>query len=51
MKKYFVFNHIVTGAYWDEDRGVWDVKIKNMLTGAEFMDSGEIFINNCGLLK
>lgn len=49
--KYFVLNHEVTGAYWDEERGVWDVHVKNKITGAESIDTAEIFINNGGLLK
>lgn len=51
LMKYFVLNNEVTGAYWDEEQGVWDVHVRNMITGEQFVDSADIFINNGGLLK
>lgn len=29
-RKYMKFNHLVTGAYWQEDEGKWLVTIKDM---------------------
>ena len=51
LRKYFVFNREVIGAQWDEENGVWDVRVKNLQTGETFVDSAEIFINNGGFLK
>jgi cation diffusion facilitator CzcD-associated flavoprotein CzcO len=51
LQKYFVLEHQVTGAFWDEARGLWDVHVTNLKTGEAFVDSAEIFINNGGLLK
>lgn len=51
LRKYFLLKHQVTGAYWDEERGVWDVHVKNLETGETKVDSAEIFVNNCGFLK
>ena len=38
-------------AVWNDDEGIWKVKIKNLLNGHEFTDTAEILINNEGLLK
>ena len=45
------FRHEVVGASWDSDKGVWDVKIKNIETGGIFIDSAEVLINGGGILK
>lgn len=44
-------NHQVTGASWNEEEGVWEVSIKNLLTGQTFVDTAEVLINNAGVLK
>jgi cation diffusion facilitator CzcD-associated flavoprotein CzcO len=44
-------NHEVTGAYWDETKGVWEVHLKNLLNGTTFVDTAEVLINGTGLLK
>lgn len=31
--------------------GLWEVEVLNLTNGATFIDRGEIFINNGGLLK
>ncbi|KAF5566673.1 sterigmatocystin biosynthesis monooxygenase stcW [Fusarium phyllophilum] len=51
LPKYFVLSHRVTGATWDDERGVWDVEIENLLTGQVITDTAEILVNNEGLLK
>lgn len=43
--------HEVLGAEWKDDDGVWEVRVRNLRTGEEFIDRAEIFINNGGLLK
>lgn len=51
LRKFFTLNHEVIGATWDEDRGVWEVEIKNTLNGHTSIDTAEFFINNEGILK
>lgn len=42
-------NHRVVGAYWQEDRGQWLVKVQNGET--EFEDFADILISGQGFLK
>ncbi|KAL2831026.1 steroid monooxygenase [Aspergillus pseudoustus] len=51
LRKYFVLNHEVMAAEWSDSDGVWVVKVRNLTTGEVFVDRGEIFINNGGLLN
>lgn len=51
LRKYFLVNHQVIEAAWQDDEGVWKVKIKNLLDSNEFTDTAEVLINNEGLLK
>lgn len=44
-------SHEVTGAYWDEGKGVWEVHVKNLKDETTFVDTAEILINGSGLLK
>jgi hypothetical protein len=44
-------NHQITGAYWDENQGFWEVHVKDLISGTTFIDTAEIFINGSGLLK
>lgn len=44
-------NHEVVAASWDDDKGLWEVTVKNLLSGATFLDHAEILINNAGVLK
>lgn len=43
--------HQVLGAEWDDERGVWDVTVKDLTTGNTFVDTAEILINGTGVLK
>ena len=43
--------HLVTGAYWDDDSGLWEVHIEDMRSGAKFIDHADVLINGSGLLK
>lgn len=51
LMKYMKLSHKIIGAQWDNDRGVWDLQIKNLVTGVTFTDTAEIFINGGGILK
>ena len=51
LQKNMKLNHEITGAYWDEGKGVWEVHVKNLISGATFIDTAEILINGSGLLK
>lgn len=43
--------HQVTGALWDEERGVWNLNIKNLATGEEFHDEAHFVLDGSGILK
>lgn len=51
LQKYMTLNHEVIGAYWDAQKGVWEVHVKNLLNGTTFVDTAEILVNGSGLLK
>jgi cation diffusion facilitator CzcD-associated flavoprotein CzcO len=51
LMKYFKLSHEIVGAYWDNDRGVWDIHVRDLVSGETFVDSAEVFINGAGLLK
>ena len=51
LQKYMKLNHEVTAANWDDEKGVWEVQVKDLSTGSTFIDTGEILINGSGLLK
>ena len=42
---------MITGAYWDSERGRWDIHVKDVLSGSSFVDSCDVFINCSGILK
>ncbi|KAF9884521.1 hypothetical protein FE257_001709 [Aspergillus nanangensis] len=48
---YFHMNHLDTGAYWNNQAGVWEVHIKNLASGEAFVECAEVFINSGGLLN
>ncbi|KAI5861733.1 FAD/NAD(P)-binding domain-containing protein [Durotheca rogersii] len=43
--------HKVVGAWWDEDRGLWDVSVLNLDTGTEFRDQANFLIDASGILN
>jgi cation diffusion facilitator CzcD-associated flavoprotein CzcO len=51
LRKHFRLRHKVTGAHWDDERGVWEVRVTNLVTGEDFVDTAEVFVNNDGILK
>ncbi|KAF2652919.1 cyclohexanone monooxygenase [Lophiostoma macrostomum CBS 122681] len=51
LEKYMKLNHEITQASWDETAGVWNVTVKNLLTGDVFVDTAEILINGSGVLN
>lgn len=51
LYKYIKLQHYVQDAKWDEDAGVWRIKVKNLQTGEIVEDWGHIFVNGCGILK
>lgn len=44
-------NHEVTAASWNENKGVWEVTVKDLQSGVTFTDTAEVLINNAGVLK
>jgi cation diffusion facilitator CzcD-associated flavoprotein CzcO len=51
LRKYVKFEHQVTLAVWDDDKGDWNLKIKDLRSGAETEDYCHFFINASGFLK
>lgn len=51
LRKYMKLNHEVTAASWDENKGVWEVTVKDLQSGVTFTDTAEVLINNAGVLK
>jgi cation diffusion facilitator CzcD-associated flavoprotein CzcO len=43
--------HQVTGAWWDEAQGVWDLSISNLATGEVFRDQANFIVDASGILK
>jgi cation diffusion facilitator CzcD-associated flavoprotein CzcO len=43
--------HQITGAWWDETRGLWDLNVKDLSTGEEFHDQAHYIIDGSGILK
>ncbi len=44
-------SHEIIGAEWDEKDGLWNVKVRDLLSGSVFVDQAEVFINGGGVLK
>lgn len=51
LYKYMKLNHQVIGADWNDDEGLWYVKVRDLLSDTVFIDKGEILINGGGVLK
>ena len=51
LEKSMKLSHEVTQASWDDTKGVWNVSVKNLLTGEAFVDTAEILVNSSGTLK
>ncbi|KAH0843527.1 putative sterigmatocystin biosynthesis monooxygenase stcW [Fonsecaea pedrosoi] len=51
LYKHVQLNHFVQEASWDEDQGIWNIKVKDVLTGATKEDWAHVFINGCGILN
>lgn len=49
--KFIKLQHIIQAAEWNDESAVWNLKIKNLVTGEIFSDQAEIFINGGGVLK
>ncbi|PWY84381.1 cyclohexanone monooxygenase [Aspergillus eucalypticola CBS 122712] len=51
LYKYIRLDHLVTGAVWDEEKGIWNLKITNNTTREIVCDWAHILINGCGVLN
>ncbi|KAK1474357.1 monooxygenase [Colletotrichum tamarilloi] len=51
LRRQIKTNHLVTGAFWDEDAGGWTVRVKNLEDGVEFEDYCEFLLNASGILN
>jgi cation diffusion facilitator CzcD-associated flavoprotein CzcO len=43
--------HKVTGAWWDETSGLWDLTVQNLETGEQFRDYANFIVDASGILK
>lgn len=51
LYKYIKLQHKFESAIWNEDEGIWTVKVKDLVTGDVFNDWVHIVINGTGILK
>ena len=51
LAKSIQLNKQVIHAEWDEDGGIWSVKVKDIATGMVLTDWCNVFINAGGILK
>ncbi|KIW83605.1 hypothetical protein Z517_02851 [Fonsecaea pedrosoi CBS 271.37] len=51
LRKYCKMQHQVIGATWDDDRGVYIVKVKDLASGKETIDYCNILVNAGGILN
>lgn len=51
LKQYIKTRHQVIGAYWNNQNGGYDVKVKDLATGNIISDHCDIFINASGILN
>lgn len=51
LYKYIKLRHKVSDAKWDEESGMWNVKIQKLDTGEVIEDSCHILINGTGILN
>ncbi|KIW81124.1 hypothetical protein Z517_04147 [Fonsecaea pedrosoi CBS 271.37] len=49
--KYIKFSHEVQRADWDEETGLWNLKIRDLATGVEIDEQCDIFVNAMGFLN
>jgi cation diffusion facilitator CzcD-associated flavoprotein CzcO len=51
LKQYIKPSHQVSGAYWNHEKGGYDVKITNLEDGSEVLDYCDVLINASGILN
>ncbi|EME45831.1 hypothetical protein DOTSEDRAFT_171457 [Dothistroma septosporum NZE10] len=51
INKYVKLSHQINHVEWNEEKGKWVLKVKNVATGQEFEDEAEYFINAGGVLN
>jgi cation diffusion facilitator CzcD-associated flavoprotein CzcO len=49
VAKYIKLQHLVESAIWDEEKGKWEIQVRNDST--LFRDECDVFINASGVLK
>jgi cation diffusion facilitator CzcD-associated flavoprotein CzcO len=51
LKQYIKTRHQVVGAFWNNQKGGYDVKVKDLRSGTEISDHCDILINTSGILN
>lgn len=51
IEKYIKLKHRIEGAGWDDEAGLWRLKIRSIVTDEVIEDSAEFFINAGGVLN
>ena len=51
IQKYIKLQHQIEHAQWDDEAGLWRLKVRNLVTDEVFDDSAEFFINAGGVLN
>ncbi|KAL2831028.1 putative dimethylaniline monooxygenase [Aspergillus pseudoustus] len=51
LARYMKLEHRVEGAYWDGERGKWEVHVRDLREDTVFVDECDVFINGGGILN
>ena len=51
LQRFIKLSHRVDRAEWDETSGKWKITISDLVSGTQFVDEAEIFVNAMGFLK
>jgi cation diffusion facilitator CzcD-associated flavoprotein CzcO len=51
IQKYIKLQHQIEHAQWDDEAGLWRLKVRNLVTDEVFDDSAEFFVNAGGVLN
>jgi cation diffusion facilitator CzcD-associated flavoprotein CzcO len=51
LKSFIKTEHQVAGAYWNHEKGGYDVQIKDLKTNTEITDHCDVLINASGILN
>lgn len=51
MRKSIKLQHQIVSAQWNEEKGLWELLVKDLRTGKEFVDHANFLLDASGVLK